>query len=340
MTKRWKQRPPHSNWGDFGPDDQIGRLNLITDERRLAAAREVKDGRAFCLSLPLDLPGGNLLVPQRHPPKRGVEPRVGNHHFVNFPMELENPHWDDICCDDFVTIYTQYSTQWDALSHVGRHFDADGDGKDEAIYYNGFRAGTDVVGPEAPDGPAARHLGIEKMAETSVQGRGVLIDLFYHFGPKRRLVNMDDIHRVMGADKVTVETGDLLCFHTGYGQALIDMGGKPDPNVLHNAYSVLDGRDDRVLDFIEKSGISVLIADNFAIEGFPYADQAGVAHYHGLPIHQRCLVDLGIHLGEMWYLTPLAKYLRDKKRSRFLLTAPPLRLPGSFGSPSTPVATL
>jgi hypothetical protein len=65
-----------------------------------------------------------------------------------------------------------------------------------------------------------------------------------------------------------------------------------------------------------------------------------VAHYHGLPIHQRCLVDLGIHLGEMWYLTPLAKFLREKKRSRFLLTAPPLRLPGSFGSPSTPVATV
>ena len=153
MAKRWIHRPPHSNWGDFGLDDEIGRLNLITDERRLAAAREVKDGRAFCLSLPLDLPGGNLLVPQRHPPKRGVEPRVGNHHFVNFPMELENSHWDDICCDDLVTIYTQYSTQWDALSHVGRHFDADGDGKVEPIYYNGFRAGVDVVGPEAADGP-------------------------------------------------------------------------------------------------------------------------------------------------------------------------------------------
>jgi hypothetical protein len=340
MSKRWKQRPPHSNWGDFGPDDEIGRLNLITDERRLAAVREVKEGRAFCLSLPLDLPGGNLLVPQRHPPKRGVEPRTEHHHFVNFPMELENPHWDDISCDDYVTIYTQYSTQWDALSHVGRHFDADEDGKAEPVYYNGFRAGTDVVGPEAPDGPAARHLGIEKMAETCVQGRGVLIDLLHHFGPDRRLVNMDDIRRVMDADKVTVETGDLLCFHTGYGQALIDMGGKPDPNVLHNAYCVLDGRDDRVLDFIEKSGISVLIADNFAIEGFPYADRADVAHYHGLPIHQRCLVDLGIHLGEMWYLTPLAKYLREKRRSRFLLTAPPLRLPGSFGSPSTPVATV
>ena len=337
---RWKNRPEHSNWGYFGPDDQIGRLNLITDARRRAAVAEVKEGRAFCLSLPLDLPGGNLLVPERHPPVRGVEPRVPPHDFVNFPMELENPHWDDVSCDDFVTLYTQYSTQWDALSHVGRHFDADGDGVAEAVYYNGYRAGSDVVGTEAEDGPKARNLGIEKMAETCVQGRGVLVDLFAEFGAARTLVTYADIERIMARDGIVVEEGDMLCLHTGYGQALIDMGGKPDPEVLHNAYSVLDGRDERLLRFIEESGISVLISDNFAVEGFPYEDRPQEAHYHGLPIHQRCLVDLGIHLGEMWYLTPLAQYLREKQRSRFLLTAPPLRLPGSFGSPATPVATV
>ena len=52
------------------------------------------------------------------------------------------------------------------------------------------------------------------------------------------------------------------------------------------------------------------------------------------------IVELGIHLGELWYLSELAGHLRKRKRSRFLLTAPPLRLPGSFGSPATPVATV
>ena len=32
---RWKRRPEGSTWGDFGPDDQIGRLNLITREKVL-----------------------------------------------------------------------------------------------------------------------------------------------------------------------------------------------------------------------------------------------------------------------------------------------------------------
>ncbi|MEO6716991.1 MAG: hypothetical protein ABIM50_07050 [Novosphingobium sp.] len=46
---RWTQRPTGSTWGDFGAHDQRGRMNLITDERRLAANREVKDGMIFVL---------------------------------------------------------------------------------------------------------------------------------------------------------------------------------------------------------------------------------------------------------------------------------------------------
>ena len=36
----------------------------------------------------------------------------------------------------------------------------------------------------------------------------------------------------------------------------------------------------------------------------------------------------------------LARWLRAHKRSRFLFTAPPLRLPGAVGSPATPIATV
>jgi hypothetical protein len=45
-------------------------------------------------------------------------------------------------------------------------------------------------------------------------------------------------------------------------------------------------------------------------------------------------------LGELWQLTPLAQWLRAHGRYRFLLTAPPLRLPGAVGSPAMPVATV
>jgi hypothetical protein len=51
---RWTNRPPGSNWGEFGDHDQIGRLNLLTPEKVRLAAAEVREGRVFCLSLPLD----------------------------------------------------------------------------------------------------------------------------------------------------------------------------------------------------------------------------------------------------------------------------------------------
>jgi len=39
-------------------------------------------------------------------------------------------------------------------------------------------------------------------------------------------------------------------------------------------------------------------------------------------------------------LSELAKALHERGRCHFLLTAPPLRLPGAVGSPVTPIATL
>ena len=68
MNERWTQRPEGSNWGDFGPDDQKGRLNLLTPEKVLQGVAEVKEGKTFCLSLPLDRPGRGL-NPARHPPR-------------------------------------------------------------------------------------------------------------------------------------------------------------------------------------------------------------------------------------------------------------------------------
>ena len=53
-STRWKQRPAGSTWGDFGPDDQLGRMNLLTPEKVKQGMAEVKQGLTFNLSLPLD----------------------------------------------------------------------------------------------------------------------------------------------------------------------------------------------------------------------------------------------------------------------------------------------
>ncbi|SMF30223.1 Putative cyclase [Tistlia consotensis] len=341
-SPRWARRPEGSNWGEFGPDDQAGRLNLIGPEQVLKGIAEVREGRTFCLSLPLDLPGGNKLNPRRHPPRLFATERLGEANY-NFPLAREAAQFTDVISDDAVLLHTQYSTQWDALSHVGGRFDADGDGEAEAVYYNGWRAGQDVVPPPDPtaapfEGPCARRLGIQVMAERGVQGRAVLVDLHAHFGDARTLVGYDELMRVMAADKVTVEPGDMVCLHTGFTRIVREMGGQPDAERLHGAAAALNGRDPRLQDWIRDSGLAVLIADNYAVEAYPAAE--GHGDCAALPLHELCLFKLGIHLGELWWLHDLAGHLRAQGRSRFLLTAPPLNLPGAVGSPATPIATV
>jgi hypothetical protein len=337
MTKatgqnRWSQRPNGSTWGDFGASDQRGRMNLIIEARRLAAIREVKEGKVFVLSLPLDYPGGEEPDAARHAP-RLYSNRVGDLHMCNAPLTPK-----DICCDDSVDLSLQYSTQWDALCHWGRQFDVDGSGREVPCYYNGFRAGSDIVCGSGDTGPHAHRLGIENMAETGVQGRGVLVNLVKPYGRGRTWIDYDLLMRAIEEQNVEVREGDMLLLYTGYCDAVMAMNKQPDEARLHETGAVLKGSDERLLDWIETSGISALIADNQAVEGFSTDLQAGDNGL--LPLHDRCLFRLGVHLGEYFWLKELAEYLDKAGRHAFLLTAPPLRLPGAAGSPATPVATV
>jgi kynurenine formamidase len=352
VTKRWNQRPPGSTWGDWGDDDELGRVNLLTPDKVLQGVREVQAGVSFCLSLPLDFPGGTALNQRRHPPKLApTEDMEGNlASFYNVRMsemkDYGDPKYVDVWADDVVTLALQYSTQWDSLAHVGAEFDADGDGVEEAVYYNGYRAGSDLVGPDddaGGDGAShrcfARHLGLEHMAFHGVQGRGVLVDLRHHLGDEWRGVDLRLLQEIMAADDVVVEPGDMLLLHTGYATKILEWGKDPDPRALMTTSSWLDARDDALLKWIADSQISALVADNYAVEGMLGKDRDPSRHSF-LPIHHLCLFKLGVPLGELWYLHELAAWLREHGRSRFLLTAPPLRLPGAVGSPVTPVATV
>ena len=256
---RWKRRPPGSTWGDWGPDDQIGRLNLLTPDKVLKGVAEVKEGRTFCLSLPLDYPGGTVVNPRRHPPRLIANKRNGM-PYIAYPLAREDPKLVDVVCDDIVEMTLQYSTQWDSLAHVGQLFDADGDGKPEIVFYNGYLAGEHVIGPmDYRDGGAvergehvgALKLSVDHMAAHGMQGRGVMIDLERHCGRGASFVGYDRLMRIMEADKVEVEEGDLVCFRTGYDRVILDMKKSPDAAVLSaNPGAGLDGRDERLLNWI------------------------------------------------------------------------------------------
>jgi hypothetical protein len=216
------------------------------------------------------------------------------------------------------------------------------------VFYNGFRGGRDVrpasekrsSEPWAKyEGTEAAALGIQNLAEHGAQGRGIMIDLHAHFGRERKAVGYDELMGVLKKDRVEIEKGDMVCLYTGFADVILELKKNPDPKLLHGTCSGLDGRDERLLQWISDSGLACLIADNYAVEIIPTSLTKPKPNAL-MPLHEHCIFKNGIHLGEMWYLTELARWLREHKRNRFLLTAPPLRLPGAVGSPATPIATV
>lgn len=326
-------------------------MNSVGPQQVLKGVAEVRDGRTFALSLPLDRPRGGGLSAHRLPPIVRPTLRAG-HVNANCPMSIAHPGASDVVSDDLVVLHTQFSTQWDAFGHIGARFDADGDGDAEIVYYNGWRGAEDVVTPTDPaqaglpslanvtgaeSGNASTYdagpVDISHLARHGVQGRAVLVDLEEHFGCSRRTVGYDGLHDAMEADGASVEPGDFLLLHSGFAKAVL-RGSVPDDT---NAGAALDGTDPELHAWIRDSGVAAIAADNHAVEVFP-----AVRHRPGdpvLPLHELCLFRLGIHLGELWWLSELAEHLRSTGRTRCLVTAPPLHLPGASGSPVTPVAT-
>jgi kynurenine formamidase len=331
---RWVNRPEDSNWGEFGEHDQIGRMNLLTPERRRAAFAEVREGIAFTLSLPLDVPTIPF-APSRKPPVLSAAYDEAGHVY-----NRRDTYGDETTCDDRVLLYTQHSTQWDSLAHRGRAFDADGDGVAELVYYNGFRAGQDVSGPSgAGHLTQASALGVETLATAGVQGRAVLVNLEAAYGNATRAVTRDDLLRAMDAQGVEVRTGDFLLLYTGFDKLVLQREARGDGAPIHTMCCALDGKDQALHRWIVDSGIIAICSDNVAVESLDLI-LAPAPPAIRLPIHDLCLFRQGIFLGELWYMEELAAWLLERRRHAFLLTAPPLRLSGSVGSPVTPIATV
>lgn len=167
-----------------------------------------------------------------------------------------------------------------------------------------------------------------------------MVDPEAHFGRSGKFVSYGELMRLMEADKVEVEEGDLVCFPTGYDRVILDMNKHPDAATLEQyPCGALDGRDERLLNGITRSGVVALISDNRAVEASP-SRPCEEDHCASLPLDAHCLFKLGVYLGEIWHLSELADWLRANRRSRFLLTPPPLHLPGAVGPPANAIATV
>ena len=182
------------NWGRWGPDDEIGTLNLIDEAARRRGAAAVVTGKAFGLGLPLSEAEGIQLG--------FVEGRVNptlTMVQVNQPVNADQPEW--VCfSEDVLTMATQCATHWDSLAHASYG----------GVIYNGYPAST-----VSADG-AARS-GIHRMG--TIVSRGVLLDVARALGrdvlePGYPIMpaDLDAAVELAGVD---LAAGDIVLVRTG-----------------------------------------------------------------------------------------------------------------------------
>ncbi|MZD10659.1 cyclase family protein [Streptomyces sp. SID5785] len=292
-----------NNWGRWGASDEIGTLNLVTDEAVRAAAAEVRTGRRVALALPLKEDGVQSgLIPGRINPF---------HTMVQINQEIFGPG-TVATSDDAVTMGLQAATHWDALTHVSH----------SGRLYNGRPA--DTVTAHG----GAEYSGIGTVPY--VVARGVLLDVAAAKGldrlPGDHAVTPQDLDEAAEFGRVTVRPGDVVLVRTGQVQVYL-AGDKHGYGYPSPGLSV------RTPEWFHARDVAAVANDTLTFEIFPPEIED-----LWLPVHALDLVEMGMLQGQNWNLESLSTTCGELSRHSFLLSAMPEPFQGATGTPVAPVA--
>ncbi|MCU1462070.1 MAG: putative cyclase [Acidimicrobiales bacterium] len=290
------------NWGRWGDEDERGALNLLTPEVVLQATRVCRTGKVYPLGLPVQRSGVPMFDYRGAPQRLTLTSQTDSDMYASYgaPPGLG-------ANEDVLVVPAHNGTHMDALCHIFA---------DDTIY-NGFPAS----GFASHTGAA--RCGVEKSA--GFAGRAVLLDIAAHQGvdwlePGSK-ISGDDLEACRSAQGVDVGAGDILLVRTGWLDLFASLAGQAPPFAQ-------PGLDLSSVDFVRDNDLSVVGADNAAIECIPF-DQDRF-----LSVHVELLVKLGVTLIEHLRLTPMAA---DGCHEALLVVAP-LLVTGGTGSPVNPIA--
>ena len=298
--------PAESSWGVFD-DEALGCLSFLSPEGIVAAARLVTTGKVFRLDAKLGF----------------AKPPLFGRQAVSHTVIPLGPTAHDDMLDHY---NTQEGSQWDGLGHVG-HFKL-------GSFYNGVRP------EEIRDGRNAR-LGIHHWAAKFV-GRGTLIDILAlrqaegrPVDPlKRDAFTVAELERALEAQRTELEPGSVVLIRTGWMEAYarLDAEQKRAFSSFENIESLgLEPSRDTAA-WLWNHRVAAIGTDCPAVEPLPFnlADE-GLLHYRALAL-------LGLPLGELFSLAPLAEDCAADGRYEFMLVSAPLNVEGGIASPPNAVA--
>jgi kynurenine formamidase len=305
--------PKGAAWGVWGDDDVFGCLNLLTPERVVAAAGLVRKGAVFALNLDQHLPDPPLFG--RAAPEHTVLGEGAGH-------------------DDLLSFNTQSSSQWDGFRHVGSVHG----------FYNGI---------------ADEEHGIHHWARRGIAGRGVLADVARWRESVGRPVapdapdpiECDDIEATLEAQGTALQEGDVLLLRTGWlsWYRSLDARGRADTASSLKAPGIRPGV--ATAKWMWDRHVAALAADNPAVEVWPLGSLLGDLDPEQrramrndpdaapeIFVHTALLPLLGLPLGELWDLDPLADDCAADGTYEFLFTSAPLNVRGGVASPPNALA--
>ncbi|KAK2758579.1 hypothetical protein CKAH01_05627 [Colletotrichum kahawae] len=189
-----KKGPRGNAWGLWGPDDQLGTLNLLTDDTIASAAKEnIITGQR--ISLNWSMMGASY-------PK--FSRKLLELHCIN-KAPLKHAH------DDEWSFNSQCSSQWDGFRYYAY--------QEEGLYYMG-RTAADFADSPIPN-------GIQHVSQKGIAGRAIFIDWYAWAQEQGIVVDAFSSHEVpfselmeamtaQGLEKDVFRPGDIVVLRFGY----------------------------------------------------------------------------------------------------------------------------
>ena len=262
----------------FGPDDEIGMLNLMSDATRRAVMSEADFGSPFDLSVEF-FPGMPSWTKAGDPSFQIWMSHTPDGTVVDDPMGLGTEVNERIgYSGDCVMFYTHTGTHIDTLNHYAYHGEM----------WNGFKVDEHL---------GSRHwavAGADKFPP--IVSRGIMIDVAAAQGveilPNAFGIGEAELKAALERQGTEVRPGDVVLVRTGR----MTVWPEPDAFMTDEPGLNRDGAE-----FLAKAGAIVIGADNLALEQMPSADPES-----WVPVHTYLLIEAGVPIIELAHLEDLA----------------------------------